>query len=456
MRTSCGMYLLKLVTIGFSFAIFSGCGPDDFFSNATVTRLKTGIASTPDQSGDLYFQRFVRNQPSSNKAIHRCILQHGFGLADTTWSYTFAAIGKPRMVAATFAKTYFSAELILDLLEQSCSEVYLAMQDSANSRLIDAARRIEALMKHLECSEDKPCSLFGHSMGGAAAYLVMERCAETSSSLGAGGCSGLKRVYTAAAPIMGTGSSFLIVGSQLTQDRHLLGQVSFSMNVLYYAAVEASRQYGWLGIRPSDYIVNIAGEYRPNESYPAWHTFDPYRSPGFESNALESCSQNNCGWLSDSFRYAASSGSMNPDHLETATLCPGWPSQNIPSLFKKAACHKMILIKTRLLQSESSLARSFELGLKALRPNTLQHSQKDIDQVNSVHNLVEFKRSDAIVEPSSALYRCQQFQNSNLSFVTTDACAHFDDIIHPALAGWTKQTRSHIVKHMNAWTSSNR
>lgn len=138
--------------------------------------------------------------------------------------------------AQSFGYFYFGEYLIQNLLNSACDSVYVVVQESNQSSILEMTARTERFLRDVACTGPVGrgqigCAVVGHDKGAVVATSIVRRCSEAipvrpgaplfvgGSELGKEGCRQLGEVYSAAGAIEGAMMPIIIAGSRNLDER---------------------------------------------------------------------------------------------------------------------------------------------------------------------------------------------------------------------------------------------
>lgn len=213
-----------------------------------ATKWESGVPAVatypqPGVNGDIYYTQYRSAQPTEAMPNRDCVLFHGHGVTqqllsdfiepfDTALAIDVSQIGSflpPNMQARIDKLAHMTSvgafgdfmfgKVIPRLLENSCANVWIVVQESVQSTTLEMTVRSERFLRDVVCrgrataQGQNVCAVMGHSKGGIAVTQMVRRCASQTSELGAAGCAALGEVYSASGPIQGAGLPVVLMAA---------------------------------------------------------------------------------------------------------------------------------------------------------------------------------------------------------------------------------------------------
>lgn len=478
LRFLSSVFVLVVVSNSFSFGeaqvFYSGVGARSHYPYSSL-------------DGAVYYE--VRGRYDDRwHPIHHCILFHGYGVSQNIIDYLFHESGRGARVAhnimarrgkspvRAFVYAYTGGPNFIErLLAGICDEVYLTVTEAAETSVQEFTERSEAFLKQVACPLDhkvrlegqKPCAVWGHSLGGAVATAIAHRCREARRlpsgqpiGLGPDGCRQLAKVYASSAAIGGVGLASVIQGARQANDWAFIERLSASLelNIKIVPRFEARAFCHPAGsLFP---IIDVFSD-KCSETNPMWFNLSPLSVFDEEHMFGEerSISLAKGGWFVGEYAAAASAADLNRFPSQPPGCgTPWWRACGValstehlrqPPLVQRILDRKCMALESFSTQAHQAAVRSyFELGTKYFRQAYESGGRPVQAAFLAPMTWQSYLLTDGIVEADSALSVCRNTYASG-SQAPSPHCRLFsgnEALNHFAIAGYATEAVEHVVK----------
>jgi hypothetical protein len=408
--------------------------------------------------GNLHFN--VSPRGLGKEPIRRCVLLHGYGVSQAAIDFLvhrqgtgarlfgYLIAGKKQTPVTAFARGYYGGDALIERLRAGvCEEVVLVLQESAQSTAWEMTQRTEAFLQQEGCPEkletswegQKSCAIFGHSLGGAVADLIMRRCSEKRSP-SEGVCRKLSHIYTAASAGGGLGLGAVLRGAKIAENREL--GLSFVDSLGLPTRLAPPWHDKFEGMKFKANAFDVFSDVIPNRTNPTWFAFSPLAKVDDDTPAILRFSRkiDSSGWFQGKFSASGSNsneiGTPNVKLDEDAKAKADAPSfvRSVASRFSDAS---------EFLQ-EQGVEPIFESGLKAIY--TEAKGDPAVTAALASWSWENYRKSDGLVEADIALRTCRQFNSEDRQ--VDQHCLQMS-LNHFSIAGYAREAVDHIVSELS-------
>ncbi len=404
-------------------------------------------AKEPAPADDTVLVTKYRSFSQSVRPIKRCLLVHGYGMANKT-----VELLKLPLMSQLYLNSYFGDYLISGLAKNACDEVVMTITETAQTSLLEYTRKIERVLKDSVCNvaqselaeNQKPCALVGHSLGGAVATAIARRCMEAEngeSELAESGCRGLAKIYSLAGDVTGTTATALLAGARKLKDTVAISDLDSVIHLGIVTLLEQAAQVQ----------MNIVGDFIPGRTNPLWLDLGP--AAPMEKNLPLYAQTHDLvlekrGWLEGD--YAASAGIFAyKDINEVQTVGCGQRRAEVvfakPAIrFAALTCKAFGAAAGRIhLPSYRSL---FEDGVADFGATVA--GLKDLSK-GSTFTWQNFQQSDGLVDKETALRVCLNSEKTDKNpRGAATHCQIFDNVNHLAMSGGALEVADDVIAQL--------
>lgn len=378
--------------------------------------------------GDVHFRVYrVPAGQRGQRRLDRCVLQHGFGVEQTLLDFK-------TLTYDLFVSTYFGDDTIHALLDSVCESVYVTVQESNTTSILEMTQRTEVLLRDIACPITKGkqlrCALVGHSKGGAVAFSIARRCMQERSLLGKEGCGRLLEVYSATGVIQGAMGSFIAYGAALTRNSE---HAALFTKVLGFGA---------------NLVWKVYADFKPGKNNPIWLDLSPLAPmedgvPLFLANNVILKKE---GWLKADFAASAVSFTFKGKGDEKLFGC-GDEKRAESNRLNYHGC-RVFGSSAALLHSDK-LRPSFFAGLEAMKADDRLYrsnnkSPRFLDEVT----WQRYQQSDGLADLRLAIGSCQAGLRVPGAARAVRSCTVFEDLNHLATAGGGPKAIADLLRQL--------
>ncbi|MCB1319988.1 MAG: hypothetical protein KDK34_07035 [Leptospiraceae bacterium] len=373
----------------------------------------------------------TESRPVINPPIGSCMLQHGYGIFDSLVRYR-------QLTYDTFVRSYFSPRMIEALLRSACREVYVTLQESAATTVLEMTIRTERFLRDVVCADSsgaivsaapERCAFIGHSKGGAVAYNIARRCMQQTSEMGADGCARLAEVYSANGVIQGSLATILGYG------------------LFYYGDGNTELFSGmYIPENCDDCEDSLFGDYIPGRTNPVWVDVSPMAP--MENNVplyvVNQTPLRKAGWFQGEFSAAATDYHFADDGSGELYGCG--PAYNDAELYNQA-CNWFG--NTAGYFYGEQFRPYFTQALQAIQNNP-QFNDPTTGSRSYLNN-IDFDmltRNDGLADYSLSMAACKRSLNVPINERAVQQCITYRTVNHLAAAGGGPTARLDIIQQL--------
>lgn len=376
-------------------------------------------AANKEVRGTIIF-RIFRTEAPETKRIGRCYVQHGFGAPNEL-------VVRSAFRYDSFVNAYYGPEFVQALLESSCGEVIVAVQESIDTSILEMTQRTERFLRDSVCNNPAlpgqiGCAYIGHSKGGAVAYNVARRCMQRTSEMGEEPCGRLGEVFSAAGVVQGALLTFTALGAYAEQRRGMQSDFTKVLGGAIHAA------------------LNVYQEYVPGKTNPVWMDLSP-AAPLENGMPIYSANEvvlRRAGWFRGDFASLSSDFDFETEKRPISGCGEGW------SLFE-FGCRRFGSYSYVIHEKE--LSATFERGVSEMqsRPETSAFMKMHAD----VFTWANQQKSDGLADFLLANSSCKKGLLVQGAERSVQRCAVITDLNHWASAGGGQEARKVILEELS-------
>lgn len=378
--------------------------------------------------GILYYKNYrLKNRESQFRRIRSCYLQHGYGIDNTFVRFK-------RITFDNFVHIYFGLPTIDNLLKTVCGEVFVVMQESNLTTILEMTERTEEFLREVVCKTDskglnknyqETCAFVGHSKGGAVAFNIARRCMQKTSTLGPTVCKRLAEIYSATGVIQGAMATFAVYGAYLGKDKE---------------EQEAFAKVLGFGI---NLVLPLYEPYKPGKTNPTWFDLNPGTpmENGIPLYLINDIALKKEGWLRADFAASGVPFVFKGNGKEKLFGCGKKDRMDLSYNTCRLFGRNVSFVHS------NKLKRSFERGLKQAKKDSF-FKYKGSNSYLDNSNWIQFQIGDGLADYFLSISACKKGLAVRENRAV-QSCTALPNMNHLAAAGKNPYAIADIINQLS-------